>query len=218
LNSAGAVDTYAREFEGVDLAFVDALRGATPGHDENDSKIRECLDNLSRASEKTGTCFVVIHHAGKPKEGHSDARTVARGSSAIFDACGSVFVMTGQKSPAEAEGGAVEDFYLAIEDVPLEDDPRAGVRVVYQTKEEVDPPVKPTVMFEEKVGRVLECIRQNPGVPGVERIAEMIAMRPATVRQAIGALLEANRITDRGTAKPARPRLFAMEVPDGRDG
>src|SRR5262249_41998464 len=42
LNSKDAEDVYARETEGCGLVLLDALRGATPGDDENDSKIAAC--------------------------------------------------------------------------------------------------------------------------------------------------------------------------------
>jgi hypothetical protein len=171
LNSANAVDIYARECEGIDLVLLDALRGATPGADENDSKIRYCIDNLTRTSEKIGTAFVIIHHAGKPKEGHADARTLARGSSAIFDACGCVLVMTGEKGapklvtqvkpPAEAEGGAIDDFYLEIEDVPDGASPTAGLRMVYRSVEQVCPPRKPDDKFEKLKDSILSLVRDN---------------------------------------------------------
>lgn len=219
LNTKGSEDIYARECEGVDLVVLDALRGATPGVDENDSKIRDCIDQLARVSEKTGTAFWLLHHAGKPKDGHSDKRTVARGSSAIFDACGTVFVMMGekgepklishQKPPAEAEGEAVEDFYLAIVDVTDGFTKKSGVRVVYQTKEQVDPPGSSEDSFKEKADIVLDFIRRNPGVPGVARIAEVMKMRPATVRESVKWLIEKNAVVDRGTEKPKHPRLYA---------
>jgi hypothetical protein len=170
LNQLNAVDTYSRLCEGAQLAIIDALRGATPGEDENDSKIRVCLDNLSRVSEKTGTTFLVLHHSGKPQEMHSDQRTKARGSSAIFDACGPVFILSGskesphktvsqQKAPAEAEGGAVDDFYLTIDDVAQGFNPKAGVRVTYRAKE-VPTDSSSTNAHDD---RVLEVIRANPG-------------------------------------------------------
>jgi hypothetical protein len=70
--------------EGRSLCIIDALRPAVDG-DENDSEIRKPLNMLTKVSEKTGCCFLVIHHMGKDK---SDKK--GRGSSAIFDAAGTV--------------------------------------------------------------------------------------------------------------------------------
>lgn len=142
LDSPDAVDAYARAVEGVPVAILDALRGATPTMDENDSTIRRCLDNLTRISERTGTAFIVLHHAGKSRDNEtSDPRKIPRGSSAIFDACGCVLSIEGPKNepklvvqtkaPAEAEGSALEDFYVAIDDVPGPCGPNEGLRVLY---------------------------------------------------------------------------------------
>lgn len=175
LNMPGAVDVYSRICEGTDFVIIDALRGATPGEDENDSKIRVCLDALSQVSEKTGTVFEVIHHSGKPQENHSDQRTKARGSSAIFDACGPVFILSGsketphklvsqQKAPAEAEGGAVDDFYLTVDDVPNGFNPRAGVRVTYRSKDEIQgAQPKDSGKATEHDEKVLGLVQANPG-------------------------------------------------------
>jgi len=170
LNLKDAEDAYAKACEGVGLVIIDALKGATPGADENDSKIRDCIDTLSRVSDKTGTAFLIIHHSGKPKENHEDGRTIPRGSSAIFDACGSVMVMLGEKGKpklvchekgaAEAEGGVFEDFCLAIEDVPVDGDPRAGVRIVYQTTQQAGVTMDSIDRFEALKKQILMTVRQ----------------------------------------------------------
>lgn len=167
-----AVDAYSRASEGVALVIIDALRGATPGLDENDSRIRICLDNLTRVSEKTGAAFWILHHAGKPKETHADARTVVRGSSAIFDACGAVYVLSGskglpklmseQKVPAEAEGAPIDDFELVIEDVLVGTNPTGGVRVL--ARQGVEPPrLGPTPKLLAQAEAIALVVRANPG-------------------------------------------------------
>lgn len=83
-----AVDDIERSFEGVDLAIIDTLSGATPGADENDRRIRDYIDPMSEASSRTGVTFWMTHH-----EGASHGR--ARGSTAIEDACGAVFRLSG---------------------------------------------------------------------------------------------------------------------------
>lgn len=223
LNDDDAVDAYARACEGIELVVLDALRGATPGEDENDSKIARCLHNLSRVSENTGTAFLVLHHAGKPKEGHADARTIPRGSSAIFDACGCVLVLSGdkgapklvrqEKTPAESAGGAAEDFYLAVEDVADDADPRAGVKVFYRTKEEVDPPRDGEAEFETVVRRVLECVQQNPGIAGREAIREILRLNAAKVRAAVDTLLQRGSVENRARKGCS---LYAIARPEVR--
>lgn len=185
LDAKDATDVYAKLCDGVDLVVLDALRGATPTQDENDSRIRPCLDNLSRVSEKTGTTFIVLHHAGKPKEGHADVRTVLRGSSAIFDACGTVYVLaqgktkndprlvTQAKPPAEAEGAPVEDFTLVVEDVPGPGNPAAGVRVMHAAVERTDHVSEKSALYDARTAQVLEMVRRNPGSPKSAIIARV---------------------------------------------
>ena len=149
LNAKDAYDVYCRASEGCQIVLVDSFAGATPGEVENDSAMRGHVDMLTRVSETTGATFSLIHHAGKPKESHnSDARTLLRGSSAIFDACGSVLVFVGDKTgpirvqqvkaPAEAEGQAIDPFYLQIEDIPASPELGypAGVRVAHVAAED----------------------------------------------------------------------------------
>jgi hypothetical protein len=177
LDCADAVDAYAKACDGASLVIIDALRGATPTRDENDSSIRACLDNLSRVSEKTGAAFVVLHHAGKPKDSHAnDPRTLARGSSAIFDACGCVLVVVAGKTrqdprkvsqvkmPAEAIGPGIEDFMLAVEDVPTSDNDNTAcpVRVMYRAAELVSPVMQADAKYERTARQLLDYVRANP--------------------------------------------------------
>jgi hypothetical protein len=141
LDEKQAFEELAVASDGASLVIIDAFRGATPSSDENDSAVRRGLDVLTRVSERNGASFLVIHHAGKPREGHDDARMIARGSSAIFDACGCVLVITAGKTaadpkrvrqtkqPAESEGAPIADFELVVEDVELDGNRTAGVRV-----------------------------------------------------------------------------------------
>ncbi|XYH94859.1 AAA family ATPase [Sorangium sp. So ce1128] len=184
LNLRDAEDTYSKACEKVDLVIIDALKGATPGADENDSKIRDCIDTLSRVSERTGTAFLIIHHSGKPKDSHGDGRMVPRGSSAIFDACGSVLVMTGEKGKpkkvshekgaAEAEGGVTEDFCLAIEDVSVGNNPRAGVRIVYMTMEQAGLSEEAGARFDALKEKILAVVRKHGTLESKNAICERV--------------------------------------------
>lgn len=213
LNSPKAADVFARETDGCGLVLMDALRGATPGEDENDSKMRACLDMLSRVSEMNGTMFQLLHHAGKTKENHKDPRQMLRGSSGIFDACGCVLVITGErneprtlqqvKAPAEAEGSAMPDFLLHIEDVGIGENPRAGVRVTWSEVERVEPEAEvpgragrpKSTSFEDVRGHVLEVIRVNPGLMSVNAVKARCSLGSSSTRgQALSELLEEGRI------------------------
>lgn len=137
LNSAGVENDLKRCSENAAFVLVDSLRRALPGEDENDSKITSFIDAMTRASEVTGACFMLLHHSTtktKSLEGQ-DARGAGRGTSAIFDASGAVLVMTGKKgepvtvsqTKAPERGVPHPDFSLVVENVNEE-----AVRVVYR--------------------------------------------------------------------------------------
>jgi hypothetical protein len=71
-----------------DVIIIDTLKAASPGVDENDSKIREGLDRLRRVGERTGCTFVVLIHSKKKSNSQTeiDPRERDRGSSASYDA------------------------------------------------------------------------------------------------------------------------------------
>jgi len=174
LDSKDAQDAYARAVEGVHVVVLDALRGATPSLDENDSTIRRCIDNLTRVSEKTGTAFLILHHAGKSRgDDDGDPRKVPRGSSAIFDACGCVYTVDGEqnkpkkvhqtKAPAEAEGGSIPSFFLSIEDVEVAGSPTAGLRVVYRTAAETKAQTGAAARFDALKDKIIDLVMAMPG-------------------------------------------------------
>jgi RecA-family ATPase len=125
---------------GRDLIIVDSLRAATAGEDENSSQIRGALDMLGEVSERTGCRALIIHHARKPSDdAPAGGRFAIRGSSAIYDASDSAYVLSANKGDAirvaheraKSHGETVEDFALVISDVPMDGDPKAGSRSAY---------------------------------------------------------------------------------------
>lgn len=223
LDSPDAIDVYARMCDGVDFVLLDALKGATPTMDENDSSIRTCVDNLTRISEKTGTAFWLLHHAGKPKDGHDiDPRTILRGSSAIFDGCGSVFVVVSGKTndaprrvshlkpSAEAEGSTLDPFSLDVQDYTWGGDPFAGVRVLYSQIEQRSAPQRAVDAYNVDAERVLDFVRGNPD--STQRIIlGKVGIRAARALQVLNALTDEGRIRvspgDHGAKK------YRVEVP-----
>lgn len=146
LDDDDAEEAYARAFEGVDLAIVDSLRAAAPTFDENSSEIRRPIDLAFRAAELHGTIVVFIHHARKPKsDDPAGARYKIRGSSALFDAGGSTFLFAAEKDQptrvthekCRNRGITVDDFGLRVEDVEIDGDARAGLRVVHLEREQL---------------------------------------------------------------------------------
>lgn len=114
---------------GYRVCILDSLKAAWPSADENSSDVRKWLDALLPVSERTGCVFIVIHHTRKiSKDQLGGTKMMIRGSSAIADACGSIFslVDTGVKGrvtlyhdKARLTGHRVDPFTLSIEDIPL---------------------------------------------------------------------------------------------------
>ncbi len=90
-------DVWLRASEGIGLMILDALRGFTPGVEENDSQIQHLLMRLAKFSEATGCAYLIAHHFGKPQQGAKPELERLRGSSGIGAALGSVFVLTGER-------------------------------------------------------------------------------------------------------------------------
>ncbi len=93
LSKSEAKTDWANRLAGADLVLVDSLRVAAATIDENDSKMRGPLDALNQIAVDNNQAIVVIHHTRK---GVPDAapHEAIRGSSAIFDAVTSAFILT----------------------------------------------------------------------------------------------------------------------------
>jgi hypothetical protein len=201
--------------------IIDSLRASTPGIDENDSQIRECLDVLLRVSERTGCAFIVIHHAGKGGK-DKDARERNRGSSAIFDACGLVLQLSGAvqddgstlvtvemvKAPAEASGSALPPFTLRVQDVMDEEatQERWGLACTV-VEESAIKKESGEARFEKIKNMVLSTIRRHPMINGIDAVRARCGARATDVRQAVRELLDEGRVVNTGST--VRPKLCA---------
>lgn len=223
LDDRNAADSFKAAFEGVDLAIIDALRGAAPESDENDSSIRRTLDLLTYVSEYTGTTCIVLHHAGKPKgdgKGESDKRTLTRGSSAIFDACGCVLIfeagksgegpkhISQQKQPAEAEGGKIKPFDLVVEDIECNGNPSAGVRVNWTAPAPTDPAAKAQAAFDRDAERLIAVVRADSGI-AANSLIERSGMGRTRAFKMLAALVDEARLAvfEGGDGKTRRYRV-----------
>jgi hypothetical protein len=204
LNSAAALDVYAKACEGASLVVIDSLRGALPGEDENASGIRSFVDVLTQVSEKTGATVLLLHHAGKPKEGQTDPRAMLRGSSALFDAAGCVLLVTNPKRkedprivqqakpPADSESAGIGDFGLRIEDVLDEEGSPTGVRVLH-AELAVNAPPKPDERYERDAKVLLELVMSKPGC-SKRFLRARAGYRGGRVDEVLDALLEEGRV------------------------
>lgn len=215
LTDEDAKDSYTRSCEDVGLCLIDAFRGAVPGADENDSKVRRYLDLLALVSEKTGTTFLVLHHAGKPKtDSSSDGRTKARGSSGIFDACGAYFNLIGakgepkmvdhQKAHPSADGSLLDTF--SIEFIDTQGETGSGVRVECRTKEQVAPQKgNQRAALEAAIRSAVDSCGAT-GAAGKSAVRVLVGKKAADVSGAVDQMLATGALENRGDRQ--HPRYF----------
>ncbi len=121
--STASRDELCWLFENRTAGIIDAFKGAFPEAKENDSGARAYLDMVHKVGLKVGCAIIVVAHSRKLGE-DSDVRTSLRGSSALFDAPQTVWMLSGAKGrPTRCEnvkerlrGKLRESFGLAIED------------------------------------------------------------------------------------------------------
>jgi hypothetical protein len=228
---ATAVDTFAAVVDGWDLCVVDALRGIAAGVDENDSRIRDFLDVLGDASDRTGCTFVFLHHSGKGA-GDKAKGERGRGSSAIQDGSGSVLSMAeaaGQASTFSVEitrdheardAPRIEPFYLRIVDVPIERLDVPGLTVECRTAEQVEgaPIDKIDTKRRDLYRKILAFVASSPGAD-VAAIKGSVGAGNTTVSNAIGALLSEGftALVDRGPTPGAKRNARSLYLADGVD-
>lgn len=142
-------DTIVRVCTGANVAVIDAFRGAFSEARENDSDVRKHLDMLQHASDRTGCTMIVIAHSRKATEG-GDVRSSLRGSSALFDAAQTVYMLDGESGkPTRVHntkdrvlgginGKLRETFGIKVEDVvSVHGDRRWGLDVSYVSTPDV---------------------------------------------------------------------------------
>jgi hypothetical protein len=169
LDEKGIVDELTVLVGNATFVLVDSLRAAFPHADENSSEVRSYLDVMSRVSETTGAAIAVIHHARKPSAQNGGTATHAiRGSSALFDACQSVYVFEGEKDTPttvhhqkdRVRGVTLDAFGLVSEDVVGASGHRHGLVVRHLEAEQMAQEVgaKQNAREEKAVERVAEVI------------------------------------------------------------
>lgn len=223
LDAQGAEEELARLADGFDLVLIDSLRAAAPNIEENSSDARRPLDMLSRVSERTGAAFLVIHHARKPNQAQAGgAKYAIRGSGALFDACGSVLLFSGEKDQpslvthekARASGLLTDDFEIDVADVPDGANPRAGVLVTAQGAM-VRAGVRDAVAEEQaRLGRVARnerladelraLFRREPDQGGADSICAKLGRKRDDVRTALALLVSGGEVQQVGKTRDRR--------------
>jgi hypothetical protein len=214
LTDSSAREQLLRACDGAALLIVDSLRAGAPEIEENSSAFRGCLDMLTDVSERTGATPLVIHHARKPQQDAAGgAKTTIRGSSAIFDACASVLVLSGQKGEpvllthekARTSGITAEDFGLRIDDVASGADPRWGLRVSTLASQALEE--RQRDREERRLATiaepVLRFVLEHPGCTQNDILAA-VPGKTNDKRHALTSLIDAGRVV----REPGKNRSF----------
>lgn len=218
LDEQEAPDDLLRLCEGAAFVIVDSLRAAFPHADENSSEVRSYLDILNRVSERTGATVAVIHHARKPNAQNDTGATFAiRGSSALFDACQSVYVLEGAKDKPtmvhhekdRIQGKTVDDFGLTSLDVTNGTNHRHGLQVVHLEAAQMEQAARASEEAEARKAAVAvaEAVRgvltRHAGIFRGSRTALKEAcgarVRNAQFVQAFNDMIQAGEIVARGS-------------------
>lgn len=210
-----AEESLLRDCEGRALGIVDSLAVASAGLDENSTEIRRPLDLLTRVSERTGISWMVIHHAKKTKQEDAqqvDVRQLVRGSSGIFDACSSVFVMQGQAGKpatcshvkARVRGRLQSD--LLISPIDLED---GGLELSVSAAAPVG---SANVSNEVLIGRIATYLMANPGSPK-DGIKARVTGRAGAIVVCLNAMVAEGLVRVEGSGVRGDPeRYWVVEL------
>jgi len=217
LTDTDAERYWSKACDGKTLWILDSLRALAPGLDENSSDFRRIIDLCFRISERTGCAVVIITH-GRKSSPHddSDGREKLRGSSAIFDAASSVFLLELQRhdqaetvvrvthEKARTNGRAQAPFSLRFVDVEEDGDTHAGLLIL------AEPEPSKEAIRERRLNaldaRVLKAVTDNPNLSCRQLSAVLDYSRGAQLQQSLDRLQIARKI--RWVAGPKRATLW----------
>lgn len=188
------------------VVIIDTLKAASPGVDENDSKMREGLDRLRRVGERTGCTFTVLIHSKKKSNSATeiDPRERGRGSSAIYDAADAQLGVeyTDGEPLRVQQTKARSGRYVEPFEVRISDGDDGAVHVI--ATDTAKPASKALDDFENVVCvAVLEALRANPG-SSLSLLTEKCGRRKTTVAAALEQLQRNGAAKNAGTDKAGR--------------
>lgn len=205
LDVKGSEEQALRLFDGYGLVVIDSLSAVIPHTEENSTEAAASLHMLIRVCEKIGCMFVILHHASKPSEDREgNPQHAIRGSTAIFNACGSVLFLVGGKKKgdptlvrqlkARVSGQGCDEFLLEIKDE------NTGV-VVRARDIPSDEEVKGK-SSEEVRAACLQALRMYTGVNGASRLCDIMHPLPSKdVKRAFYALEQEGLIINVGSER-----------------
>jgi hypothetical protein len=193
---------------GYDLVIIDSLHAACPAIEENSSAARKPLDMLTRLSEALGCVFLVIHHARKPSaDKPGGARMAIRGSGAIYDACGSVFVFDGEPGrpvsvehvKARTSGIVADPFELTVRDVEIGGVERAGLVVAATSVPKMSS--APTAALDAMCQRIRDCLSQHGAQRSRAAVRELLGVKRNDMCGALDVLIQRGEVAETGSTK-----------------
>ena len=195
------------------VIIIDTLKAASPGVDENDSKMRESLDRLRRVGERTGCTFVVLIHSKKKSNSATeiDARERGRGSSAIYDAADAQLgVEYEQGKPLQiVQTKARSGRYIEPFQVTIEDGEDGAVHVVATDTAKPEQDGSSADKFEAVCTKVLAAVRACPG-SSQGPLRETLGIRNQKVTAALERLQQDGAVRNTGTK--ASPKWFPTSI------
>lgn len=193
-----AIDEMCRHVDGIDVAVVDSTRASTKGVKENSEEAAYAGQALTQVSEKTGTSFILIDHAGLPdRDGKRQRQHSIRGHSSKRDISSTLLVMSAeQKKPTlvtcercqvKPQDEWAEPFQFSLKLI-------ANGGVILETVDaELDTAPDD---FEAKVIKVIQCIANCPGIAGAVAVAHNkgVRIRESEARSIIQMLEGAGKV------------------------
>jgi hypothetical protein len=209
-------DQLALLVEGFSLVIIDSLRAFSGALDENAKEIGVALFKLARVSNRTGVTIMVLHHNRKAsKDDVGGAKQAISGSSSILGGAECAFVMTStekggpilvqhERSPI---GRPMDDFGLIIEDVPMGNNPRWGLRVVHMEAEQMEAAATDAKRTKEQAAlskagtAILDVLRRYAGVfrGNKDAFARACAIRKADLINALDDLVQRGLVVEGGS-------------------
>ena len=201
------LDVLCRHADGMDLVVIDSNRAASPGVDENSVQASGVGDVCLAASEKTGASFVILDHAGKPKNDEPSGRTrkhSQRGHSSKLDISQAMFVfsckkgeptlVTCERSQVVAQEAWPVDFLFTLA-------PSVHGGLCLQSVTAAPVPVVPSgdEAFERDADRLLESLRKHGGQVNQGELAKRLSRRKGEVAALLEYLVREERIVNVGT-------------------
>lgn len=203
--------------DGRALVLIDSWRAGHPGVDENSSEVRNTLDAMGQASERTGCVFELVVHAKKPtKDATGGNKFSIRGSSGFFDGAQTIFYLDGEERGCpivtlekdRITGAEMEPFSIKFQDLAE----RQGLLLRAQPVKTKDG--KSVDQETLAALAIMHSVIEAHGVEGLSasNLAEAVGMRKAKVLALVPLLVQNFGVVSGGNGPTSR--LSVPSVPE----